>query len=456
MRKPVILCVDDEPVILTSLRDQLIHHLGTEYDIEIAESGEEALETLEELLAENTEVPVIISDQIMPGMKGDELLTKIHARHPRSLKIFLTGQADANAVGNAVNRANLYRYIGKPWDEADLKLTVTKALYSYSRDKQLAEQNELLEKLYAQAQEEIVERKRVEVLLAEANQNLEQKVDERTRELSQAIEDLKATQNQLVIQEKMASLGKLTAGIAHEIKNPLNLINSFAELSVDLAGELKDTLILQQDRLSPGVWNDVFIILNNLQKNTSYIKEEGERADGIIRSMLVHSHESTGCPCQTDLNRLLGEAVNLTAHSMRSKNKYFDIYIETDYDAALEPVRIIPQDISRVFVNLINNAYDATREKKESSGNDYIPSLKVASRNLKDYIEIRIRDNGTGIPEEMISEIFNPFFTTRPEGEKAGLGLSISYDIIVRGHGGTIEVDTKENEYTEFIISLPK
>ena len=455
MRKPVILCVDDESVILTSLRDQLIYHLGGDYTIEIAESGEEALEVLEEMVEEGVEVPLIITDQIMPGMKGDELLIKIHSRYPRALKIFLTGQADANAVGNAVNCANLYRYISKPWDEADLRLTVTKALYSYSQEKQLAEQNELLEKLYEQAQQEIGERKRVEKLLAEANQNLEQKVRERTRKLSEALDDLRKTQDQLIIQEKMASLGMLTAGIAHEIKNPLNFINSFAALSVDLVRELDEIVESLKTGPSPDVWDKTVEIMENLRFNAASIHEEGRRADSIIRSMLLHSHGTVGHPRETDLNALLGEAVNLAYYSMRSKDAYFDIRIDTDYDPTVGPMTVVPQDLSRVFVNLINNAYHSTREKKEMSERGYAPLLGVGTSNLGDHVEIRIRDNGMGIPPEMLPKIFDPFVTTKTEGERTGLGLSISYDIVVRGHQGSIEVETREGEYAEFVITLP-
>ncbi|OQY59683.1 MAG: hypothetical protein B6245_05255 [Desulfobacteraceae bacterium 4572_88] len=423
MKKPVILCVDDEIVILTSLRDQLIYHLGNDYTIEIAESGEEALEALGEFLEEGIEVPLIITDQIMPGMKGDEMLIKIHSRYPHALKIFLTGQADANAVGNAVNRANLYRYISKPWDEADLRLTVTKALYSYSQEKQLSEQNELLEKLYAQARQEIAERK---------------------------------TRDQLIIQEKMASLGMLTAGIAHEIKNPLNFINSFAALSVDLVRELDEITASQKTNISPDAYAKASQIMNDLKFNATSIHDEGKRADSIIRSMLLHSHGTTGHIRETDMNDLLGEAVNLAYYSMRSKDAYFDINIDTDYDPSTEMMKIVPQDISRVFVNLINNAYYAMREKKEKIGPGYTPTMDVITENLRDSMKIRIRDNGVGISRKILPIIFDPFVTTKTEGERTGLGLSISYDIIVRGHQGTIEVDTKEGEYAEFIISLPK
>ena len=253
----------------------------------------------------------------------------------------------------------------------------------------------------------------------------------------------------------MASLGMLTAGIAHEIKNPLNFINSFALLSVELAGELKDILESVKGRLLPDAREKTDEILNILQSNAANIHEEGLRADGIIRSMLIHSHGCPGLPQETDVNDLLGEAVNLAIHSMRSKDTYFDIRIEGDYDPTIGLVQVIPQDMCRVFINLINNAYDATRKKRESSGDDYVPRLDVRTRNLTGHIDIRIRDNGTGIPDELVPEIFNPFVTTKPTGERTGLGLSISYNII-QGHQGSIDVNTKEGEYAEFVIRLPK
>ncbi len=289
-----------------------------------------------------------------------------------------------------------------------------------------------------------------------ALRNLQKHLEQKNRTLSETLNQLKSIQNQLIVQEKMASIGRLTSGIAHEIKNPLNFINSFAALSVDLARELKELIDSQKDRLDTKILGNIDSILNDLQSNAGTIHEEGRRADSIIRSMLFHSFETRGQFQKTDLNSLLGEAVTLAYHSMRAKDAYFDISIEADYDPNLRPQSVVSQDISRVFVNLVNNAYYAMHGKKEKSGDSFVPTLGIKTRNMDEHIEIRIRDNGVGISAHMRGKIFDPFFTTRPAGEGAGLGLSISYDIIVQGHQGRIDVDTVEGEYTEFIISIPK
>lgn len=456
MSRPAIICVDDEPLILTSLRDQLLHHLGSQYSIEIAESGEEALELLEELMAEGTDIPLIIADQIMPGMKGDALLIETHQRCPQALKIFLTGQADAQAVGNVVNAANLYRYISKPWDEADLKLTVTKALYSYNQQRQFAEQNRLLEKLYAQARQEILERKRVEKLLAEANQTLEQKVKARTQALSRAVEDLQKTQNQLIMQEKLASLGMLTAGIAHELKNPLHFINSFAALNVELSRELAELLREPLAGIASETAKTAGRLLGDLADNAGSIHAEGKRADRIIQSMLMHARNRSCQPQPTDLNRLLDEAAHLAYHGMRGKESRMAVDIRTDYDESLPEIPVFAQDLMRVFINLIHNAYDAMEEKQDRSDTDYQPGLTLSTRDQGETIEIRIKDNGAGVPRSVQADIFTPFYTTKPAGQGTGLGLSISYEIIVGGHGGEMTLHSQEGAFTEFVLCLPK
>ena len=456
MKKIVIICVDDESVVLVSLRDQLRNHLGQAYDIEIAESGEEAMELFSELIEDDIEVPLVISDQIMPGLKGDELLIQIHQEYPKTLKILLTGQADAEVVGNAVNNADLYRYIPKPWDEPDLCLTVTEALRRYAQDRQLAEQNKQLQDLYDKAQQEIVERKRFEVLLAEANQNLEHKVNDRTRKLSQALENLKATQNQLIVQEKMASLGTLTAGIAHEIKNPLNFVNNFAQLSIGLADELIELLIEQKPTISSEDWVYIHEILADLKLNAASINEEGQRADSIVRNMLLHSGGATGQFQETDLNILLDETIQLTYHSLRAKNVTFNVRLETYFDSTIKPISVIIQDISRSFLNIIGNACYAAHHKKISQSTRITPIVRVTTNNLPDYVEVRIWDNGFGLSTEVQDKLFTPFFTTKPAGEGTGLGLSITYDIIVQVHQGKIDVNTELGKFTEFVIRLPK
>lgn len=292
---------------------------------------------------------------------------------------------------------------------------------------------------------------------------LEQQVEERTQELAsrndtltQTLQLLKATQNQLIMQEKMASLGMLTAGIAHEIKNPVNLINLFAALSIELAQELAEMLAEQIKRLDFDTRQELIEILHDLKSNAASIVEEGKRADSIVNSMLYHSRDTSGQRKKSDLNALIAEAVKLAYHSMRSRKIDFNVDIETDYDPTIPPLLVVPQELNRVLVIFFNNAYDAMWEKKQTSTQEYAPRLTIQSQNLPQEVQIRIRDNGPGIPQAIRDKVFQPFFTTKPAGEGTGLGLSISYDIIVLGHQGRIEIESEAGEYTEFIISLPK
>lgn len=277
-----------------------------------------------------------------------------------------------------------------------------------------------------------------------------------TESLAKTVKQLKATQNQLIVQEKMASLGQLTSGIAHEIKNPLNFINNFAFMSLELTQELTTILDSQQEKLPAAVRSEVKEIVEYLAFNATKINEEGRRADSIVRSMLLHSRGGGKEREQADINKLLTETINLAYHSLRASYPDFTITIETDYDSTLQPINGILPDLSRVFVNLLNNACYATTKKRETAPDDYQPTLIIRTKNLADQIEIRIWDNGTGISPIVRDRLFEPFFTTKPTGEGTGLGLSISYDIIVQGHQGTITVDSVPGQYTEFIIQLPK
>jgi len=291
--------------------------------------------------------------------------------------------------------------------------------------------------------------------LFKEEQRQRQVAEQRTGELSQVVDQLRITQNQLVLQEKMASLGMLTAGIAHEIKNPLNFVTSFAQLSIELADDVKD--LLRDQPLPPEVQSEVEALLQDLQFNATSINEEGQRANSIVQSMLLHSRGGSSSERQeADINALLQEAVVLAFHSMRAKDIGFDISIKTDYDDSLTPLWVVPQNLSRVFVNLVNNAYDATRERKSKSNGDYEAVLSISTQNKEEQVEIRIRDNGVGIPPEHSARLFTPFYTTKPAGQGTGLGLSISYDIIVHEHQGEIFVNSKEGEFTEVEIRLPK
>lgn len=292
---------------------------------------------------------------------------------------------------------------------------------------------------------------------------LEQQVEERTQELAsrnntltQTLQQLKATQNQLIMQEKMASLGMLTAGIAHEIKNPLNLINLFAALSIELAKELTEMLAEQMTCFDLDTREELTEMLQDLKSNATSIVEEGKRADSIVNSMLYHSRDTSGQRKKSDVNLLIAEAVKLAYHSMRSRKIGFNVDIESKYDPTIPPLLIVPQELNRVLLNFFNNAYYAMRDKKKATTEAYAPRLVIESKNLPQEVQIRIRDNGPGIPQPIRDKLFQPFFTTKPAGEGTGLGLSISYDIIVQGHQGRIEIESEVGEYSEFIISLPK
>lgn len=285
---------------------------------------------------------------------------------------------------------------------------------------------------------------------------LEELVKNRTKELQQTLNHLKETQNQLVLSEKMASLGQLTAGIAHEIKNPLNFITNFAVLSKELAGELRGELAAEKNRVDEKRAAEITELLDNLEQNVTKINEHGKRADSIVRGMLLHSRGKAGERQETDIAALLAEYANLAYHGMRAQDQSFNVKIETDFDPAVGNMNVVPQDLSRAFLNIVNNACYAANEKRRTAGNGFSPTVHVSARNLGDRVEIRIRDNGNGIPADVRDRIFNPFFTTKPAGVGTGLGLSLTYDIIVQEHGGELNVDTREGEYTEFIITIPR
>lgn len=282
---------------------------------------------------------------------------------------------------------------------------------------------------------------------------LERKVSERTAELSeknaaleQAMKVLKDTQQQLITQEKLASLGSLTAGIAHEIRNPLNFINNFASLTNELLQEIEDSRTNDEE---------LSAILQDAKNAVQRIEEHGQRADGIVRSMMLHARSSGGEKEEVDVHSLLDESVNLTYHAMRSEDAGFNLSIQKQYADDVPPVFAIPQDLSRVFLNLMNNACYAMAEKRKKAPADYLPSITINTTRIDNRILISIADNGTGIPAEVREKIFNPFFTTKPTGKGTGLGLSISYDIITQGHGGEMSVVSKDGIGAEFRIALP-
>ena len=272
---------------------------------------------------------------------------------------------------------------------------------------------------------------------------------------AQSLEDLRTAQDRLVQTEKLASLGQLTAGIAHEIKNPLNFVNNFSAVSVELIDELQETL--ERVKADDKARAEITELTDTLRGNLDKIVQHGKRADSIVKNMLLHSREGSGEHRPVDINALVEEAVNLAYHGARAEKQGFNITLERSLDPAAGQVDLFPQEITRVLLNLISNGfYAATKRKGQADNDGYEPTLTAATKNLGDRVEIRIRDNGTGIPPEVKDKMFNPFFTTKPAGEGTGLGLSISHDIIVKQHSGSIEVDTEPGKFTEFRIVLPR
>ncbi len=286
------------------------------------------------------------------------------------------------------------------------------------------------------------------------NSELERQVYERTSELNNALEGLKATQTQLIQSEKMASLGELTAGIAHEIQNPLNFVNNFSEVSKELIGEMNDELAI-------GNWQLAKEISKDIEQNLEKINHHGKRADAIVKGMLQHSRSSSRVKEPTDINALCDEYLRLSYHGLKAIDKSFNATMKTDFDESIGKINVIAQDMGRVILNLLSNAFYAVNEKKKQQPEGYEPtvtiSTEVANHPLEGQrgVKISIKDNGNGIPQKVLDKIFQPFFTTKPSGKGTGLGLSLSYDIITNGHGGTLKVATREGEATSFTIQIP-
>jgi two-component system, NtrC family, sensor kinase len=294
-----------------------------------------------------------------------------------------------------------------------------------------------------------------QAVIAIENARLFEAEQQRTRELAKSLEDLRTTQDRLVQTEKLASLGQLTAGIAHEIKNPLNFVNNFSAVSVELVDELREALGGAHLDSKPRA--EIGEIADTLQGNLAKVVQHGKRADAIIKNMLLHSRQGSGEHRPVDINALVDESLNLAYHGARAEKQGFNVTLERFFDPAAGEVDLFPQEITQVLLNLISNGfYAATKRKAEANGSDYEPTLAAATKNLGDSVEIRIRDNGIGISPEVKEKLFSPFFTTKPAGEGTGLGLSISHEIIVKQHSGSIEVDTRPGEFTEFRIVLPR
>jgi two-component system NtrC family sensor kinase len=293
-----------------------------------------------------------------------------------------------------------------------------------------------------------------QAVIAIENVRLFDEVRARTKELAASLDELRTAQDRLVQTEKLASLGQLTAGIAHEIKNPLNFVNNFSALSAELVDELDETLAPAP--LDQKMRGDVGELTQMLKSNLEKVVQHGKRADTIVKNMLLHSREGSGEHRSADINALVEESLNLAYHGARAEKPGFNVMLKRDLDPDAGAVELYPQEITRALLNLISNGFYATTQRKSVEGETFEPVLIAATKNRGKIVEIRIRDNGTGIPDEVKEKIFNPFFTTKPSGEGTGLGLSMSHDIIVKQHGGSIDVETVPGRFTEFKIVLPR
>jgi two-component system NtrC family sensor kinase len=405
-----LLVVDDNETNRNLLRRRLERQ---QFSVAEAADGRQALQQLE-----SGNFDLVLLDIMMPELDGFQVLERMKADPKLSdLPVIVISALDE--LQNAVRCIEMGAedYLFKPFDPVLLRARINASLEKH---------------------------------------RLRQQERQRTEELTQALQQLRQMQDQLVVQEKLASLGALTAGVAHEIKNPLNFVTNFAEISVDLAKELRGEVEACRVQLGDKSAANLVELASDLEQNLAKIREHGRRADSIIASMLMHSRGQSGETRPTPLNELLDEYVKLAYHGMRARDLTFNATINADYDPQVGNLNLIAQDISRVFLNVAGNAFYAVHQKKKRLGEGFAPTLSVSTRSLPDRAEVRFRDNGTGIPAELMTKVFDPFFTTKPAGEGTGLGLSLSYEIVVKEHQGEMRVESEEGQFTEFVIVLPR
>lgn len=397
-----LLAVDDNALNRDLLR-RMLDRQG--YTVTMAENGEQCLA----LLAKEP-FDLVLLDVMMPGMNGFEVLDEMRSRgFLAKTPVIVISALDESSAAIRCIHMGAEDYLPKPFDLVLLRARIGATL----EKKRLRDQ----EARYA-------------------------------RDLENALTELRGAKDKLVVQEKLASLGALTAGIAHELKNPLNFITNFAGVSREILAELAGKI--------PTPTPEVQELIETLEGNLERVETHGKRADRIVRGMLLHSHGQPGKREPNDLNPLVDEAVSLAYHGMRAQDSSFNIAIVKQFQPNLPAVPVVAQEISRVLVNILNNAFYATEEKKRVAGPAYGPRIVATTRDAGKNVEIIIEDNGPGIPDEVVKRIFDPFFTTKPAGAGTGLGLSISYDIIVRAHDGGLQVESVPGEQTRFRIQLPK
>ena len=425
-----IAVVDDTTANLHLLANLLEN---ANYDVRPFPRGKLALEGIAYSLPD-----LILLDIQMPEMNGYEVCEKLKTQElTRSIPVIFI-----SALNETIDKVKAFQvggvdYINKPFHEQEVLARVATHLELYQVKKKLQKIN------FIQAQQ-LAEQN---AQLIELNESLEEKVKQRTRELE-------AAQQQIISQEKLASLGALTAGVAHELRNPLNFVTNYAESSVEIGTELMEEFSGEQPPNQEN-WEHVQETITDLKENAAAIYKHGQRAESIIHNMMQHSRRDDNSPQLTEINKLLDEARQLAYHSRRSHDTSFNITFTTEYDESIGELEVFSASLNRAFINIIDNGCYAAWQKYVANGQKTSPQLWITTKNLEKEIEVHIRDNGIGIPDEVVEKIFEPFFTTKPTGEGTGLGLSLTHEIIVGQHGGTLQVKTELGSFTEFILALP-
>ncbi|CAM2069625.1 Response regulator [Sulfidibacter corallicola] len=418
--KPTIMLVDDEVDNINVLKGLL----QKKYSILSYLDGQEALEAIESMKRPE-EIRVIISDQRMPRLSGTEFFARIIERIPDTVRIILTGYADLEAIMSAINQANIYKFIMKPYDPPELLITLVRAIEHADMKKKVRDYT----------------------------LNLESMVKKRTRQLQQKNEELERKKDQLVMQEKMASLGTLTAGIAHEFKNPLNFINNFSQVSIELIHEFEEQLNLARGQVINQTLVEEFDgILDDIKTNANIVCEHGKRANHIVDAMLEMVRDTGRKKHEIDFNRFVEEYANIAFHSKFVHDETMEITLSFDLDPNIGRVEVSPQNMGRTILNLVNNALEAVCEAPGQAH----PSVGIKTVREADGCVLLIEDNGIGIPEPNLARLFTPFFTTKATGSgHIGLGLSVCYDVVVQEHGGQIKVDSVDGQQTTVRVTLP-
>lgn len=420
----LVLVVDDTPINLSIISHSL---KKAGFQVAVETDGESAIE-----LVEYNPPDLILLDVKMPILDGFETCSRLKL-NPKTKDIpiiFMTALAESEdkIKGFSLGAVD---YITKPFQPEEVIARVKTHLKIRKLSLALEEQNQQLQK-------EIQQKNQTE------------------KQLNQALEELKNMQQQIIAQEKLASLGSLTAGIAHELRNPLNFINNFATVSVKFCQKIAKEIETIADLIPQEKLNNIKTFVEYLQQSSNSIYNQGKQADSIIRSMLLHARGDQGELKLVDLNQLIIENLQLSLKSFKTLLPMMEVNLHTEYDPLIGQIILNPQSFSRGFVNIINNAFDEFNHQYEQLGQNFRPHLSITTRQLNQKVEIKIKDNGSGIKPEILPKIFEPFFTTKPPGKGTGLGLSIAYDIIVNEHQGELKINSEPNQYAEFIITLPQ